>query len=34
MGSLTSAAEALWKFGLAGGRSVTVSASRHRSTDL
>jgi hypothetical protein len=34
MGSLTSAVEALWKFGLAGGRSVTMSASRHRSTDL
>ena len=32
--SLPSAAEALWKFGLAGSRSVTVSASRHRSTDL
>jgi hypothetical protein len=31
---LKSAAKTLWEFGLAGGRSVTVSASRHRSTDL
>eukprot|EP01047_Picozoa_sp_COSAG01_P043805 COSAG01_NODE_3914_length_5542_cov_47.046298_3_plen_75_part_00 len=32
--SLTSAAKSLWEFGLAGSWSVTVSASRHRSTDL